>query len=293
MQMTSNLCTIPCNSLPLVSEADFGLCLRPIAHCDRTADFNVLIYLLKGSMEIIEDGMTYTLVPGTLFFLKSNVHHWGEKPFEVGTAWYYIHFYTADCSPSMPCFENKSTYFEKKSLLPNDFALTMVLPKILTLPLGNALEKQIEKLIYLHHSFYATDLMKMNLVLWEILLHCFELEQGKMMPPGEDQLTQKVTNFLEQHLTHHFSPDELSKALNLSYKYIGTLFKAKTGMTIKQYELMLRLRKAVKLLCETNLSITEIAHETGFNDAFYFSKVFKKEKGLSPLQFRASYVPKI
>lgn len=83
---------IPCNCLPLVGEADYGRALRTMIHCDRTAPFHVMIYLLKGGMEIVEDGVCHKLTPGTLFFLKSGVHHWGEKPFLNGSAWYYVHF---------------------------------------------------------------------------------------------------------------------------------------------------------------------------------------------------------
>ena len=291
--MKEHLCYIPCNTLPLVGEADFGLCLKPIAHCDRIADFNVLIYLLKSSMEIIEDGITYTLTPGTLFFLKSGIHHWGTKPFEYHTAWYYIHFYTAPLTSSMTPFQNTSNYADKKYLSSEDFNCAMVLPKCLQLPLGNELEKQIEQLISLYQSPYSVNLLRSNLALCEILLHSFELGQGKMEQGLENTRIRLVINFLEQNFNKSFTPESLSNALGLSYKYIGTLFKKHTGMTIKEYQLMLRLKYAVKLLCETQLSIAEIATEAGFYDAFYFSKVFKREKGISPLKFRTTYVPKI
>lgn len=291
--MKQHLCTVPCNALPLVGEADFGLCLKPIAHCDRIADFNVLIYLLKGSMEIIEDHVTYTLTPGTLFFLKSGIHHWGSKPFEANTAWYYIHFYTSPLTDSMVPLQNTSSYADKKYLSPEDFNCAMVLPKCLQLPLGNTLEKQIEKLISLYTSPHSIDLIRTNLALWEILLHSFELGQGKVEEGLENKRTRLVIDFLEQNFNKHFTPEALSSALGLSYKHIGVLFKKHTGMTIKEYQLMLRLKYAVKLLCETQLSIAEIAAEAGFYDAFYFSKVFKREKGISPLKFRTTYVPKI
>ena len=67
----------------------------------------------------------------------------------------------------------------------------------------------------------------------------------------------------------------------------------KTGMTIKEYQLMLRMRKAERLLCETEMSVAEIASETGFYDTFYFSKIFKRKNEISPLKFRNVYVPRI
>ena len=70
-KVEDNCCEIPLNSMPLVGEADYGLSVNPMIHCDRVADFNVMIYLLQGEMEIVEDGISYQLEPGTLFFLKN------------------------------------------------------------------------------------------------------------------------------------------------------------------------------------------------------------------------------
>lgn len=293
MTNEDHLCRIPCNSLPLVSEADFGLALKPAVHCDRIVDFHVLIYILKGGMEIIEDNITFQLHPGTLFLLKSGVHHWGERPFESGTAWYYIHFFSQEPTEKMFPLEDRLMFDERKSLPPQQFNCYVTLPKILQLPVGNELEKQIEKLICQYSSSDQTDLIRMNLSLWEILLHSFDLGQGKSEDTKENNRTKAVIAFLEQNFARNFTANELEDAMGFTYKYIGTLFKNRTGMSIKDYQRMLRIRKAVRLLCETELPIAEIANETGFYDAFYFSKIFKREEGISPLKFRDTYVPKI
>ena len=293
MNRETHLCRIPCNSLPLVGEADFGLSLKPMIHCDRTADFNVLIYVLQGGMQIVEDGTVYELTPGTLFFLKSGVHHWGEKPFESGTAWYYVHFYNEDPTSDRSPIESNTIYGQQKCLSPLDFKGYITVPKILNLPAGNAFEKEIEKLISLFKSSVVTDKIRMNMALWEILLHSFETMRGKVESSKEDRRTQKVMDFLEQNYARNYTADEIEKAVGLTYKYMGTLFKLKTGMTIKEYQFMLRMRKAERLLCETELSIADVANQTGFYDAFYFSKMFKRKNEISPQKFRNLYVPPI
>lgn len=293
MNRETHLCRMPCNSLPLVGEADFGLSLKPMVHCDRIADFNVLIYVLKGGMQIVEDGIVYELTPRTLFFLKSGVHHWGEKPFESGTAWYYVHFYTEEPTTDRSPIESYRVYGEQKGLLPVDSNCYITVPKILNLPVGNAFEKEIERLIALFKSSVITDRIRMNMALWEILLHSFDIAQGKVENSEEDRRTEKVIDFLEKNYCRNYTADELEKAVGLTYKYIGTLFKVKTGMTIKEYQLMLRMRKAERLLCETEMSVAEIASETGFYDTFYFSKVFKRKNEISPQKYRNVYVPRI
>ena len=64
------------------------------------------------------------------------------------------------------------------------------------------------------------------------------------------------------------------------------MFKSSSGMTIRAYANLLKLEDAKKLLSETDLSITEIALDTGFNDVSYFIKLFKKQFGISPLKYR-------
>ena len=58
------------------------------------------------------------------------------------------------------------------------------------------------------------------------------------------------------------------------------------GLTFTEYLTQLRLNKAAEMLAETDYSIVQIADEVGYGDYCYFSKVFKKYKGISPTQFR-------
>lgn len=67
--------------------------------------------------------------------------------------------------------------------------------------------------------------------------------------------------------------------------YFAKLFKKKTGLLISEYLLKCRMERACKLL-KTNMSILNIAMETGFNSSTYFSTLFKKYTGKSPQDYR-------
>lgn len=278
--------------MPLVGDANFGLALKPYIHVDRIAEYHVLIYLLKGRMEIIEDGTTYVLTPGTIFFLKAGVHHWGATEFEAGTAWYYVHFYTSELTTTMKPLTPTFSYATDKCFTPMDYQYYLPLPKYMNLSLGNVLEKELEKLVALTQSVGEVNLMEMNLTLWNVLFRCYELGQGKE-EPLENERTRQLIVYLKDHYAEQFTASDLEKEIGLSYKYIGTQFKQRTGMTIRQYQLMLRIQEAAKLLCETELSITEISDRVGFYDSFYFSNIFKREKGMSPKRFRDIYMPSV
>jgi YesN/AraC family two-component response regulator len=118
-----------------------------------------------------------------------------------------------------------------------------------------------------------------------------DLNNLKADAKGEDNRVQAVIAYLERHFSSTVTSHDLERETGFTGKYIGTLFKKKTGMTIKAYQMMLQINQATRLLRETDLPLSQIASETGFYDAFYFSKMFKRFKGVSPKMFRDTYVP--
>lgn len=67
------------------------------------------------------------------------------------------------------------------------------------------------------------------------------------------------------------------------------MFKSSTGKTINNYVNNLRIEASKKMLLETNLHISQIADNCGFNDSKYFCKVFGKYVNLTPTEFRKKY----
>lgn len=289
----THICKIACNTLPLVGEANFMIATRPMKHVNRVAKFHVLIYLLKGGMEIVEDGEIYTLKPGTLFFLKHQIPHWGIKEYEKNTSWYYIHFYAPEPDDYMQEITRQYRFPSDYSISEETYSTYISLPKLLQLPLGNALEDELAHLIEIFHSNNVTKFIQVNIKLWQILLKCFELKSGEIETGEVRRHLRHLLQFMEENYNRNFTALEIEEAVGLSYKYIGTLFKKEWGMTIKEYQLYLRMKEATRLLCETELPVKEIAEQIGYLDAFYFSNIFKREKGVSPRKFRNLYEPSI
>lgn len=103
---------------------------------------------------------------------------------------------------------------------------------------------------------------------------------------SEDAMIQKAARYINTHAHQPITLDHISKYVNLSSPYFSKKFKESTGFGFKEYLLNIRLKKASTLLLETQMPITEIAFKCGFNDSNYFGDVFKKNKGLSPMQYR-------
>lgn len=283
-----HLLKIPCTAMPFVSEADYSVTLAPMIHADRTAPFHVAIYLLQGSMEIIEDGIPYRIMPDQVFFLKSGIHHWGNKSFEIGSSWYYAHFY---CDAPSSCMEElpRGIYYDERvSLKPSEKDRYFItLPKLINCEEKTQIKRNFEKMIEAHiHG----NIPQTSIRLWQIFLECAQNAQDDKVSNG---YAEQIQNYVRQHYIDGFTSAQIQEACGLSYKYAGTLFKEMTGQTIKEYQCTLRLRKAEQLLKETNKSITEIAQLTGFSDVFYFSKIFHRKKGCPPGEYRKTYIPGI
>ncbi|UFH57068.1 AraC family transcriptional regulator [Spirosoma sp. KNUC1025] len=110
----------------------------------------------------------------------------------------------------------------------------------------------------------------------------------------------RILNRLEELLTDYFSGDELatkglptvqyiSDALNVSPNYLSTLLKVLTGQSTQQHIHDKLIEKAKEKLSTTDLSVSEIAYELGFEHSQSFSKLFKNKTTLSPLDFRRSF----
>mgnify|MGYP004501547897 FL=1 len=283
-----HLLKIPCAAMPFVSEADYSVTLAPMIHADRTAPFHVAIYLLQGSMEIIEDGIPYRIMPDQVFFLKSGIHHWGNKSFEIGSSWYYAHFY---CDAPSSCMEElpRGIYYDERvSLKPSEKDRYFItLPKLINCEEKTQIKRNFEKMIEAHiHG----NIPQTSIRLWQIFLECAQNAQDDKVSNG---YVEQIQNYVRQHYIDGFTSVQIQEACGLSYKYAGTLFKEVTGQTIKEYQCTLRLRKAEQLLKETNKSIAEIAQLTGFSDVFYFSKIFHRKKGCPPGEYRKTYIPGI
>lgn len=118
-------------------------------------------------------------------------------------------------------------------------------------------------------------------------------------------ITRKITNHkildrVENILTEYFNSDAIiengiptvqyiAETLNISSNYLSGLLKVLTGQSTQQHIHDKLIEKAKEKLSTTNLSVSEVAYELGFEHSQSFSKLFKNKTNLSPLEFRQSF----
>lgn len=155
----------------------------------------------------------------------------------------------------------------------------------------------------LEHEYRANiDKFSQNIIISQVetLLHYSERFYNRQFITRK-KAAHKVVNRLEELLAFHFNSDHLAvkglptvqciaQSLNLSPKYLSSLLKAVTGQNTQHHIHEKLIEKAKEKLSTTDLSVSEIAYELGFEHSQSFSKLFKDKTSLSPLEFRQSFI---
>lgn len=106
-------------------------------------------------------------------------------------------------------------------------------------------------------------------------------------PHGDNAIMQKALDFIHGHYTEELTLQLVSSHVHISRNYFSVLFKRFIGENFIDYVMNLRIQKAKELLENTSMRVYEVAEQSGFNDVKYFSKLFKKLTGSSPIDFRS------
>lgn len=107
---------------------------------------------------------------------------------------------------------------------------------------------------------------------------------------GDGTVKHKTIKSILEYVKINFLKDisiqTLSEEFYVNPSYVSRLFKKELGKTFTEYLSALRIEHACSLFEKTDLSIAEIAEKSGYDDYFYFNKVFKKFTGKTPYQYR-------
>lgn len=102
-----------------------------------------------------------------------------------------------------------------------------------------------------------------------------------------DAIASYAFRYIEEHYTDpEFNLSSLSYAMHVSLSHLSTVFKQATGNNLSAYVAELRVEKAKVLLADMHYSIMEVSTLSGYNDAKYFAKLFKKRTGSTPSEYR-------
>ncbi len=110
----------------------------------------------------------------------------------------------------------------------------------------------------------------------------------KMLTPKYDPAFERALAFINENYERNLTISEISRSSFVPKSSLYKMFHSHLGCTVSEYINSRKIDKATSLLLNSELSIEEISERLGFSTQQYFSKIFKKNKGISPAKFRKS-----
>ncbi len=121
-------------------------------------------------------------------------------------------------------------------------------------------------------------------------LESFRILYIELKSENKLQLVNDIENIIrKEYQNQQISLSFISSLTGRNEAYISNLFKIETGQNINTLIVNLRIEKAKKLLIETNMKTYKITEAIGYSDCSYFTKLFKKTTGFSPIQYRIHF----
>lgn len=147
----------------------------------------------------------------------------------------------------------------------------------------------LERICFYHRTQSESEFIKAQLDFEQLSLYAAlsgYIERTEKAKTAEPDRLGRLVHYINENLEEELNIEELSDMFEVSSRYIRKYFLRQMGMTCTEYITMLRVGRAKELLWDPLKSVTDVALTSGFNSSQYFCRIFKKQVGLSPAQYR-------
>ncbi|HTM97322.1 MAG TPA: AraC family transcriptional regulator [Pedobacter sp.] len=232
---------------------------------------NILIYCLQGKGHLVIGNEKHVIHPNEYILLPATdqyIRYQADKknPWTI----YWVHFSGDDIH-----LFNKSLNldnFKKPIAIPfSDHTISIWQNIYQTLEMGYSLENLCSAAFCLHH-----------------LLAIFLFPQRHISSDKEEDLITQTIIKMRSNLNKKLTVEDMALQHGLSVSHFSSIFRKSTGFPPIDYFIHLKMQQASQQLYTSNDKIKIIAAELGYEDPYYFSRVFKKYIGTSPEQYRLS-----
>lgn len=260
---------------------------RSFSNRGEAHDFWELVYVDTGTLHCRTDHADMILKEGEIIFHKPNEFHVHSS--HEGTA-PHIFVISFECkSEAMRFFEGKRLSLEK-DLLRYLYMIIDEGKRTFHIPVSDPTIKKMP----LNPAPPIGGLQLIKNLLEILLIHLMRDETQRADTEsfflGKEEFDNRIANqikeILKEHLHSTLSVDELAALLNYNKSYLFRQFKASTGHTIMSYFTALKIDEAKRLLCESEMTVSQISASLSFDTPNYFSKTFKRCTGISPVDYR-------
>lgn len=227
---------------------------------DDIIDFVDISYVVAGQAEYTINGKKYTVVPGDLLCIP------------VGSR------------RSAVCNADLVELYSINGVVRNLKGEDVVLPLPLISKIGIhkdiiSIYNDLNIVWRLRDPGYKLKARALHLM---ILQRYFQMIIYQKDTSTMDKRIKTVLRYMATHYMEALTVQKMAELVNLSDMYFGSLFKQETGLTFRQYLTSIRMNRAEDMLYSGEYKISEIADACGFSDVFYFSRIFKENRGFAP-----------
>jgi AraC-like DNA-binding protein len=232
-------------------------------------DDYILLYCAGGKGHLVTDSYQGQINRGELFILPPGERHRYEADSSEPWTLFWCHF-RGELAPS---------YFEH--FYQHDSALVIEAHDI------HVLASFREMVQLARHSFTVEAFIHVGSVLKQLLTSIERIASDRhKRRMGIDLVA--IQAYMHQNINKPITLQELSELSRLTKYHFSRRYHELTGFAPLQHFIYLKVEHSCYLLEQTKLSISDIAYQLGYDDALYFSRVFKKQMKLSPSQYRKS-----
>ncbi|AJR04512.1 transcriptional regulator [Siansivirga zeaxanthinifaciens CC-SAMT-1] len=252
---------------------DIGFYPRASEHYRKRKDGckqHIIIYCIEGSGWISVNGKRFDVNKNQYFIIPKNIpHSYGsnkQNPWSI----YWIHFLGELSHDYSQLTKNPET------IMPSNIDR-----------IDNRIELFEEMFQNLEMGFTPDNIQYANVCLMHFLASFKFLDQYRQVKKRDesDVILQSI-QYMKKRMENTLTLLDLAQGSNLSISQYSLLFKKKTGQSPLDYLIRLRIQKACQLLDNTPLKIKHIGCNVGYNDPYYFSRIFTKTIGVSPRDYR-------
>ena len=242
-----------------------------------------IIYVKNGFLTVNISGENYIGKPGDAFVVSpGNLHFMGSQ---TGTVDYFTFLF-----PLKYIAFRTDDMLDDKLIEPLNSGHLMISPEI-----KDTVKEQCEQLARVYAAEIdeseskITGQIRKKIILLQFIHELWK--KGFIVEndtTGRNTVEKEMVSYIQQNYTGKILLREFGEQFHLSEKYISRYFKEHFHITLSQYVTYLRLEHAKQMLQETDISVTEVAMQSGYQNISYFIRSFKKTYGVSPLKYRKS-----
>lgn len=126
--------------------------------------------------------------------------------------------------------------------------------------------------------------------LYSVYAEIIRSESAEYVPQSKQRELDRAVQFINDNFSSEaLSVSEVAESTGMSESHFRRLFKSVYNLSPVKYINLIRVNRAKELIRYSTYSFSQIAHETGFANVYYFSRIFKKEVGCTPSEYRAAH----